>query len=136
MTALTGAERERLARIADLLIPRSAHMPSGSEADAHGAYLDAVFGVRPDLVPTVHDGLDRAPDPLPDRFDPEQIAVLRPLADALTAAYFLNPDVARRVGYRKRSVIPIRFDDDLDDLVVAVVARGPIYRPTPSSEEN
>ncbi len=59
------------------------------------------------------------------------VAAAKRASDAVTAAYFLNPDVAQLVGYRKRSVIPIRFDDDLEGLVAPVSARGPIYRPTP-----
>ncbi len=139
MSRFTPEQLERLARIADLLIPRSAAMPSGADADAHGAYLDRVFEARPDLVDTVLTALAHVPVPLPsslDDVDPQTFAAIRPLADALTAAYFINPEVARRVGYRTRSVIPIRFDEDLDSLVSSVVARGPIYRPTPTTEEH
>jgi hypothetical protein len=141
VSVLTAADRARLARFADLLIPRGDGMPSGSEADAHGAQLDRVFEVRPDLVQTVADGLAVLPDPLPasvDAFDPALFARLRGVADALTSAYFIDPEVARRVGYRRRTVIPIRFDDDLAALTAAVTRRGPIYRPTPAPipEEN
>lgn len=131
---LSDEERTKLAALADLLIPRSSGMPSASDAAVHGEFIDRVFAVRADLVAAVRDGLDQIPEPLPESFEElssRGLAGLRPLADAVTAAYFLNPDVARLVGYRKRSVIPIRFDDDLDGLVVPVTARGPIYRPTP-----
>lgn len=134
MTALTHDERVMLGTLADLLIPRASGMPSGTEADVHSVYIDRVFEVRPDLIETVHSGLAGLRDPMPETFESfesSELARLRPLAEAITAAYFLNPHVARLVGYRKRSVIPIRFDEDLDELVTQVVARGPIYRPTP-----
>ncbi|WP_438354342.1 hypothetical protein [Microbacterium sp. CJ88] len=136
MSALDLRDRERLAALADLLIPASDGMPSGSSAQAHNTYLDSVFAVRPDLVEVVRAGLDVLPDPVPAALAEVPMPQLRPVADALTAAYFLNPDVAASVGYRKRSVIPIRFDDDLDGLVADVVARGTIYRPTPGTEES
>lgn len=136
MSTLTAAERTHLATIADLIIPRSATMPSGSEADAHASYLDAVFDMRPDLLEVVRANIGASPAVLPAQLDEETATALRPTADALTAAYFLNPDVARRVGYRKRSVVPIEFDRDLDLLTEAVTDRGPIYRPTPRPEED
>jgi hypothetical protein len=138
MSGLSPAERAKLGGVADLLIPRASGMPSGSDADAHGEHLDRVFDVRPDLLDAVRAGLEEVPEPLPASFaalDALQLAGLRPLADAVTAAYFLNPEVSRLVGYRKRSVIPIRFDEDLDELVVHVVARGPRYRPTPDGSD-
>lgn len=134
MNALSDHQRARLGGVADLLIPRASGMPSGSDAEVQGEFIDRVFGVRPDLVEAVASGLEELPDQLPESFaelESLRLAGLRALADAVTAAYFLNPDVARRVGYRTRSVIPIRFDEDLDALVTQVRQRGPIYRPTP-----
>lgn len=131
---LTAAERSRLAAVADLLIPRASGMPSASEALVHEEFIDRVFSVRPDLADGVRSGLADIADPLPSSFPELQARALprvRALAEAVTAAYFLNPQVAQLVGYRKRSVIPIRFDEDLDALVSSVNARGPIYRPTP-----
>ena len=138
MTTLTSSERSRLGELADILIPRASGMPGGSDADVQGVHIDRVFGVRPDLIEVVRRGLAQLPDTLPGSFEELQslhLDGLRGVADAITAAYFLNPEVARLVGYRKRSVIPITFDDDLPELVSAVVDRGPIYRPTPIQEE-
>ena len=137
MSPLTPAERLALGELADLLIPRSETMPSGTDAEVPTVHIDRVFTVRPDLLDAVRTGLADLPDALPNSFEELaalDIPTLRPLADAITAAYFLSPEVARLVGYRKRSVIPIRFDDDLDGLVADVVARGPVYRPTPEQE--
>ncbi|WP_158437749.1 gluconate 2-dehydrogenase subunit 3 family protein [Naasia lichenicola] len=131
---LRADERASLAAVADLLIPHTDQMPSGSEADVQGEFIDRVLSVRPDLLDAVRTGLAQVEEPLPADFaelDARGLSGLRALAEAVTAAYFLNPDVAKLVGYRKRSAIPIRFDEDLDDLVASVTGRGPIYRPTP-----
>ncbi|TAJ50291.1 MAG: hypothetical protein EPO52_00265 [Herbiconiux sp.] len=134
---LSDDERAKLASVADLFITRSSGMPSASDARVHSEFIDRVFGVRPDLLHAVRTGLRQIKPPLPGTFEElsdRGLPGLRALADAVTAAYFLNPDVARLVGYQKRSVIPIRFDDDLDGLVAPVSARGPIYRPTPRED--
>lgn len=131
---LTPAERAKLAVVGDLLITRDAGMPSASDAGVQNEYIDQVFAVRPDLLDSVRAGLEQIADAVPTSFaelSARELPGLRALADAVTAAYFLNPAVAQLVGYRKRSFIPIRFDDDLDRLVAPVSARGPIYRPTP-----
>lgn len=139
MSGFSAEERVKLGRVADLLIPATSVMPSGAMADAHGAHIDRVVRVRPDLVDSVRQALRHVPDPLPrslESLDPQVLSLMRPVADAITAAYFVNPEVARLVGYQKRSLIPIHFDEDLDTLVSTVTARGPIYRPTPVIEEH
>ena len=136
-TPLSGDERAKLGSVADLFITRTSGMPSASDARVHSEFIDRVFSVRPDLLDAVRTGLRQVKPPLPDSFEElsdRGLPGLRALAEAVTAAYFLNPDVARLVGYRKRSVIPIHFDDDLEGLVAPVSARGPIYRPTPRED--
>ena len=119
-------DRERLARLADQLIPAESGMPSASQAGATGEYLDAVLRVRPDLeAPLAAAGqLDR------DR-DPEGFAAL---TAAITAAYYMNPEVRERVGYVGQQAIP--FDPDHEDyledrLLDSVKSRPPVYRHTP-----
>ena len=131
---LSDRERSELAEVADLFIPASDSMPSASQALVHTEGIDRVFSVRDDLVAGVRLALDDLSGRIPPTFDALRAAPplgFAQLAEAVTAAYFLNPDVARSVGYTKRSEIPIVFDTDLDSLVSAVTARGPIYRPTP-----
>ncbi|GAA3311058.1 hypothetical protein [Arthrobacter ramosus] len=131
---LDSAERACLASIADLLIPRGSKMPSASEADVPGAGIDKVFSVRPDLINRVRAALIELGTDIPGTFyelDDKRTAHFGALAEAVTAAYYLNPTVQERVGYSTRSEIPIEFDDDLAELTSAVLSRGPIYRPTP-----
>ena len=48
--SLSDAHRAQLAAIADQLIPAGSGMPSASEADVHGRFLDEVLAARPDLA--------------------------------------------------------------------------------------
>jgi hypothetical protein len=57
------------------------------------------------------------------------------LAEVVAGAYFLNPEVRKAVGYGGQLQVPIVAEDppdyEQDGLLASVVARGPIYRPTP-----
>ncbi len=118
--------RARLAALADALIPAGDGMPSASEAGVAGEWLDAVLAVRPDL---------EAPLAAVTRVDrerePEGFAAL---TAAVTAAYYMNPQVRERIGYAGQQAIP--FDPDHEDyledgLLDSVRSRPPVYRPTP-----
>jgi hypothetical protein len=125
--------RERLAELADALIPAEDGMPSASEAGAVGEWLDAVLAARPDFAVPL-EGLAASSEPfatLPER-DP---AGWSALTAAVVAAYYMNPDVCERVGYAGQRAIPLDPDappDYLQDgLLESVKARPPVYRPTP-----
>jgi hypothetical protein len=122
--------RERLAELADQLIPAEGDMPSASQAGAVGEWLDAVLAARPEYGPPL-EGLAASSEPfdtLPER-DP---AGWTALTAAVVAAYYINPDVCEKVGYAGQRAIP--FDPDAPDyldLLESVKARPPVYRPTP-----
>jgi hypothetical protein len=122
--------RERLAELADALIPAEDGMPSASEAGAVGEWLDAVLAARPEFAGPL-EGLAGSSEPiatLPER-DPAGWGVL---TAAVVAAYYMNPDVSARVGYAGQRAIPIDPDaPDYLDLLESVKARGAVYRPTP-----
>jgi hypothetical protein len=131
--------RERLAELADRLIPAEGDMPSASQAGAVGRWLDAVLAARPDFE-TPLAGLEastaglspaEAIAALPER-DP---AGWSALTAAVVAAYYMNPDVCERVGYAGQRAIPLDPDappDYLQDgLLESVKARPPVYRPAP-----
>jgi hypothetical protein len=101
-----------LDELADALIPAEDGMPSASEAGATGVWLEAVFAARPDLR-----------EPVERR---EEAA----LATAIVAAYYFNPEVRARIGYAGQLAIPLGPPDH-EELLESVVARGPVYRPTP-----
>jgi hypothetical protein len=116
--------RERLAELADQLIPAEGGMPSASEAGAVGEWLDAVLAARPDF---------RAPlETLAATSGAIDPAESNELTAAVVAAYYMNPEVCERIGYAGQRAIP--FDPDAPDyldLLESVKARAPVYRPTP-----
>jgi hypothetical protein len=120
--------------LADRLIPAEDGMPSATEAGATGRWLDAVLAARPDLRPPL-EGLaastaglspDEAIAALPDR-DP---AGWTALTSAIVAAYYFNPEVCDRIGYQGQRALPLGPPDH-EGLLDSVIARGPVYRPTP-----
>jgi hypothetical protein len=131
--------RERLAELADALIPAEGGMPSASEAGAVGEWLDAVLAARPDFETPLAGlagstaGLSAAEAiaTLPER-DP---AGWSALTGAVVAAYFMNPEVCERIGYAGQQAIPIdpgAPPEYLEDgLLDSVKDRPPVYRPTP-----
>jgi hypothetical protein len=136
---MNDAQRAQLGAIADVLIPAGSGMPSASEAGVAGQYLDEVLAARPDLAAPLEAALDSVAE------SPDAIAALR--ADAIAwgvitavvpAAYFLNPAMREAIGYpglEARPIDPDAAPDYLDDgLLESVVARGPVYRPTPSTD--
>ncbi len=137
--ALTDAQRAQLGAIADQLIPAGGGMPSASEAGVAGQYLDEVLTSLPDLGPALETALAAV-----DGLEPDAaLAVLREDAAAwgvLTAvvpgAYFMNPAIRAAIGYpglERRPIDASAEPDYLQDgLLDSVIARGPVFRPTPT----
>jgi hypothetical protein len=131
--------RELLGALADQLIPAGSGMPSASEAGVSGEYLDAVLAARPDLAAP----LERALESVEGMTPGEAIAKLRDtdpegwgvLTTVVPGGYFLNPAIRSAIGYpgiEERPIDPDAPPDYLQDgLLGSVVARGPVYRPTP-----
>jgi hypothetical protein len=132
-------ERERLARLADVLIPAVDQYASASQADVGGRGLDLVLAARPDMAAALASVLQLAQDDAADdavaRLRLNDSASFGVLAEFAAAAYFLNPDVLRAIGYGGQNAHPIDpHPDYLDEgLLESVIQRGPIYRPTPQT---
>jgi hypothetical protein len=132
-----SAQRAVLAGLADVLIPAGDGMPSASAAAVAEHGLNQVLAAVPSLEASLADVLARAKDREPAEFiaslartDPSAYGVL---TEVVTAAYFMNPDVRKAVGYTGQGPSPLdpRVDYMEDGLLESVVKRGPIYRPTP-----
>jgi hypothetical protein len=125
--------------MADLLIPSGDGMPSASEAGVAGKWLDEVLRVRPDFGPPLAALIDQAhgagPADALARLRSSDPAGFGVLAELVAGAYFLNPKVRKAIGYAGQEQVPIVAEDppdyEQDGLLASVVARGPIYRPTP-----
>jgi hypothetical protein len=138
--SLEGALRERLARVADGLIPAAYGMPSPSSVDVAGGQLDLVLASRPDLADDLRRALGAA-DGVEDAVawveslrarDP---SAYHALVTAIVAGYYMHPEVKRMLGYPGQvpeAVVVDGYPDYVEEgLLERVYARGPIYRPTP-----
>jgi hypothetical protein len=130
-------ERALLGRLTDQLIPAGEGLPAASAAGVAGPWLDAVLAARPDMAAGLKTLLlkarDREPAAFVDYVQKNDPAAFGILGEVAAAAYFMNPDVQKAIGYSGQGPRPIEEHPDyLDDgLLEAVVQRGPIYRPTP-----
>ena len=133
------AQRAVLAGLADVLIPAGDGMPSASAAGVAEEGLNQVLAAVPGLGASLADVLARARGREPAevvaslaRTDPAAYGIL---TEVVTAAYFMNPDVRKAVGYAGQGPSPLdpRVDYMEDGLLESVIKRGPIYRPTPKA---
>ena len=138
--SLGDEQRATLARLGDELIPAADGMPSASAAGVAGPWLDEVLRLRPDFRLPLAAVLDRFASIDADvaianlqAYDPNGFFVL---TEVVAGGYFLNPLVRDAVGYPGQESVPIVAEDppdyEQDGLLASVVARGPIYRPTPA----
>lgn len=136
---LSGRQRERLANLADWLIAGGAGLPSASEADVHGTWIDRALAARPDLQPVVLEviGLKGEPGEALDGLQERNRSKFDTFAFAISGAYLINPRVRQLLGFpgpipAENPAFPDEADSYLDDgLLDVVILRGPIYRPTP-----
>ncbi len=133
------SQRAVLAGLADVLIPAGDGMPSASAAAVAEEGLNQVLAAVPSLEASLADVLSSAKGREPAEFidslartDPAAYGIL---TEVVTAAYFMNPDVRKAVGYTGQGPSPLdpRVDYMEDGLLESVIKRGPIYRPTPKA---
>ena len=135
---LTQQQRQTLAGLGDELIPSAEGMPSASEADVHGDWVDRVLEVRPDVAENLIRVLDAASgqDPMEEirRLNSDSPEDLATLGLVVTGAYYLNSRVRQAIGYPGQKPNPPYPDEAdyylRDGLLDPVVERGPIWRPT------
>ena len=93
---LETAERELLAKLADILIPPGQGMPSASEAGVAKNGLDQVLAVRPDLTAGLKkllaDAKNRDPIEFVNELQKNEPVAFGVLAE-IVPAYFLHTDV-------------------------------------------
>ena len=133
------AQRAVLAGLADVLIPAGDGMPSASVGAVAEEGLNQVLAAVPSLGASLAEVLAGAKGREPAeviahlaRTDPAAYGIL---TEVVTAAYFMNPDVRKAVGYTGQGPSPLdpRVDYMEDGLLESVIKRGPIYRPTPKA---
>ena len=132
--------RATLRGLADVLLPAQHRMPAASAVDVAGEGLDRVLAARPDLAAPLASVLatatGREPAAEVGRLRAQDQAGFLALASACLGAYYLDPGVRGLIGYPGQEPSlpdPGEADRDLgDDLLAPVLARGPVYRPTPA----
>ncbi len=139
MSLVSDKHRETFAGIADVLIPEAEGMPSATQAEVHGAILDRVVELRPDLREAFFRGLNKAAGKDPEAAaqalnsdDPEALGAIGLLA---SAAYYIQPRVRELIGYPGQENRLVDADAEpeyvANGMLQVVIDRGPIYRPTP-----
>jgi hypothetical protein len=141
-TQLTQQDRDTFAAIADVLIPAAEGMPAASQVGVHQAVLDRILSLRPDLVENFLRGLraaaGREAREAANLLNREDTAALSAIGLVASAGYYMQPQVRALIGYPGQEKRPETDPDATPEYVsngmlAQVIARGPIYKPTPKS---
>jgi hypothetical protein len=137
---VTPEQRTALAALADVLLPAGDGILAASEVSVQGKWIDRALGARPDLEPELLRVLDGRKDESPEarlaRLRSEDAGAYETLVLLVTGAYYMHPKVRKLIGYPGQKPSP-EYPDEAeyylrDGLLEPVLARGSIYRPTPS----
>jgi hypothetical protein len=137
---IDGPDRDVYRRLVEVILPAAAGMPSGNAVGVADDGLDRVLEVRPDIVGDMLRALRIARDASAadvveslQKTDAEGWAALR---TAAFGAYYTSSSVQAAIGYTGQLASP--FDPDvepaylIDGKIDAVLARGPIWRHSPT----
>ena len=144
--SVSDSTRRALETVGDHLIPEAHGMPAASAMDVGTRQLDIVLDSRPDLAPLLERALASANLDDVGGFvtaleseDPEAHG-----ADtlAIVAGYYMHPEVHALIEYPGQIPQDVQrmsereiYQERLLDLAQKVIDRGPIYRPTPATDE-
>ncbi|MDE3100637.1 MAG: hypothetical protein KGJ98_00215 [Chloroflexota bacterium] len=132
---LGDVERERLARLADAILPAYGPMPSASAVGVSGPLLDRALSILPSVDGVLARVLARpADDPraVVEDLRSRDAAGFRTLVLVVAATYYLSPEVRDALGYQGQEALridPFELPGYLEDgSLERVIARGPLYR--------
>jgi hypothetical protein len=136
---LDDARRRCLAALADALIPGGSGLPSASAAEVPGQWIDRTLAARPELADAVLAVVDAVPGPGAglEWLRAQDRSLVERFTFAVSAAYFMNPQVRRALGYPGTAPrrLPAAADEAEyyldDDVLGPVVARGHVFRQPP-----
>jgi hypothetical protein len=133
---MTPDQRDSLSSLADLLLPRTAEMPSASEIGIGHDQLDRVLAARPDLEAPLKQIADAQSQTdstttlellrrqLPDQY--------RAFCEYVAGGYFMSRTVRGLINYKGQEAQPVdvyELPSYLEDgTLQRVVDRGPIFR--------
>jgi hypothetical protein len=136
---LTAELRGVFKKLADVLIPAHGKMPAASAVGVHEGLLADVLKHRPDiredLLRALTAAQGREPRAAANNLLREDAAAFNALGLAVSGAYYMSPRIRELLGYPGQESVtydPYATPNYLTDgMLERVVARGPIYRPTP-----
>ena len=130
--------RDRLARLADVMLPGDGVLPPASRAGlADDGPLRVVLGSRPDLTEPLVRAIERLDDA---SFDLERLARYRDedadgyiaITTVVASTYYLSPTVRDSIGYPgqvPRTYDPYAYVSWVEEgLLDPVISRGPRWR--------
>ena len=135
-SSLTPAERQAVATLADILIPRSSKGLSASEAGLAGDLLSALEAHAPERLALLRRAIALGAGTTPQA----ALAALRAddsisydgFCETIAALYFMAPKVREAIGFPGRLPRPARIEvTDIEDLLMPVLEAGFAPRPTP-----
>lgn len=145
--SVSDSTRRALETIGAYLIPEAHGMPAASDMMVGTSQLDVVLSSRPDLAPLLERALgDVELDDV--EADVTRLRTEDPKGyDAVTlsivAGYYMHPTVQRLIGYPGQVPKDAQrlgereiYQEGLMDLAQKVIERGPIYRPTPTTDDS
>ena len=136
---LSSEDRKRLGRVADVLIPGGAGLPSASDAGITTEPIDRVIAAAPQLaaILTAIARSEQPPETVVEELRDRDPNTYERLVFAVSGAYFMVPHVRRGLGYPSIAPRPTPAAADEsdfyldDDVLQPVVDRGAIYREAP-----
>lgn len=142
--ALDSTARQRIAALADTLMPGGDGLPLPSEIDIHHHWLDEALAAAPALAESLRVALDvdDSPAGVVDKLRTSEPEVFMTLSFVLSGAYFMHPTVRKALGYDGQAISenpPLEGEAEYyleDGLLDPVITRGRIYRPTPDELAN
>jgi hypothetical protein len=141
VTNLSAPQMDLLLRVADVLIPATALMPSLRTADPDGQWLRRAYFARQDVLPALTDALDQLAesDDLPSAlqtFHRDSRNTFDVVANVVAGAYYLIPEVRTLLGYPGQVRNPAPLDlagEELSDEVFEGAMNYPgTHRPAPA----
>ena len=133
------ALRDRLERIADVLVPAYEGMPAASSVGITGELLDRALRARPDLATGCRRAVTGCADP-PSPEALEQLAADDPdgfgaLMVLVLGGYYMSAEVRKLLHYAGQEALRIDIGElpayIEEGLLDEVIDRGPIHRPAP-----
>ncbi len=136
---MSMTDREAFAAIADILIPAHGTMPAARDVGVHLDGLDKVIRFRSDLLEAFREAMKvvsgQPANVAADLLFAEHPELFQSLGLIASGAYYMDPEVRRLIGYPGQE--SLTYDADASPPYVKngaldeVLARGPVYRPTP-----